>query len=106
MARVREDRAARAGVIRRVLGSLAGRPSITPAEIDAEIASHLAQRIEWLVARGYTPEPAMVEATRRFGDVARARERLVAEVGREGRRMNVRERMASVASDVGHAIRR
>lgn len=49
------------------------------ADIEAELASHLALAVEALVADGATPEEARAEARRRFGDPNRIAGRCLAE---------------------------
>ena len=66
--------------------------------LDEELAFHLAERIDELVAGGLSPDEAQAEALRRFGNYTRQRERtrdmdivawleaLIADLWRPGRR--------------------
>lgn len=86
--------------IRRVFRlAMRGGPSDASA-IDAEIQSHLEQRIDALVRLGYSRDDAAAEARRRFGDIAAARARLIAQARRHGRRMTILEWFGTLRQDV------
>jgi hypothetical protein len=95
----------RAG-IRRLFSHSARTPTVTARDVDAEIASHFAQRVESLVARGYSRDEALAEASRRFGDVEAARRQLIARAESTNRAMNVRERVATLRQDAAYSLRR
>ncbi len=76
-----------------------------PADVDAEIAFHLEERVRKLVARGYAPEDARAEAERRFGEIARARSALTDSAVRRERRLSLREYLASWAQDFRYSAR-
>src|SRR5689334_16591075 len=68
------------------------------SDIDREMAFHLAQRTDDLIAMGYSPQAALDEARRRFGNVGMQKE-------------NTRERdvfswLESFAADLAYAFRR
>jgi len=66
---------ARIAGLRRAFRLALGRAPVD-ADIDAELAFHFERAVEDLVARGLTPEAALTEARRRFGDVAARRAEL------------------------------
>jgi predicted permease len=75
------------------------------AEVDEELAFHLAMRRRDYEARGLAPAAAERAARDRFGDVARVRRALVThDLARERRHLR-RERMAHLARDVRLALR-
>jgi putative ABC transport system permease protein len=59
------------------------------ADVDDELAFHLAMRVERNAALGMTPDAARREAMERFGDVSHVREQLVAH---DARRQSTEER--------------
>ena len=61
--------------VRRAFRLALGRPPVEH-EVDAEVEFHLQMRVQELVAQGLDPERARAEALRRFGDVARWRDRV------------------------------
>src|SRR5690348_3989257 len=69
-------------------------------EMAEEIESHIAQRADELMARGYSPADARREAERRFGDVSAARSRLATSAQRRERILNTREWLSSVRQDL------
>ncbi|MEP7345313.1 MAG: ABC transporter permease [Gemmatimonadaceae bacterium] len=91
--------------LRRYLGLTRWGRRATQREVDEELDAHVAMRVAHLVARGRTPEHARLEALRRFGDLASAREALVASAQRRNQRLLVREWLASVRQDAGYALR-
>jgi len=74
-------------------------------EIDAEIDAHLQSRIDYLTARGMSPDDARFEAVRRFGDVRSAREALFAQADARRRRLELRERCGRLGQDLRFAAR-
>lgn len=77
---------------RRLFRHLPDRRDLLEREIDDEIASHLAERIERLERGGMSPESARAEALRRFGDLAAARRNLTQSARRRGDIIHARER--------------
>lgn len=77
---------------RRLFRHLPNRLDLLEHEIDDEIASHLAERIERLERRGLSPDEARVEAVRRFGDLAAARRQLTQSARRRAVNVRARER--------------
>ncbi|MEJ7812753.1 MAG: ABC transporter permease [Gemmatimonadaceae bacterium] len=99
------ERGIRAGV--RTLFRLPRRtPDIARADADAELDSFLAERIEYLVVRGMTPEEARAEALRRLGgplNEVRASLRHSAE--RREARMGFRDTVDELLQDGRYAAR-
>jgi putative ABC transport system permease protein len=75
------------------------------AEMDEEIASHLAMREADLVQRGMDPAAARAEAQRMFGDLDAARRRLHASVREREGLLRRREWFDSLRQDVAYAVR-
>jgi predicted permease len=75
------------------------------SEIDDEIAFHLQERIEALVARGWSASDAAAEAARRFGDLATARPALVGAAQQRDGRLDLFEWIDSVRTDLRVAAR-
>lgn len=74
-------------------------------DLDAEIRHHIRERADRLVEQGWEPEEALLEATRRFGDVARVRDEMeriddATGGGSMGGRM-----LSGFAWDIRHAFR-
>ena len=92
--------------VRRFLRLRTGRVESIDAEMAEEIESHLAQRVEELVALGYAPADARREAERRFGNIAAAGGRLAASARKRERILNTRERLSSLRQDVSIGIRK
>ena len=67
------------------------------AEIDREMAFHLAERVDDLVASGMTPDAAQREARRRFGNYGVQKERT--------RDNDVAAWLDTLAADVRYAVR-
>jgi putative ABC transport system permease protein len=86
---------------RRLFRHVPDRPDQLARELDDEIASHLAARIDQLVSLGRSPDEAREEALRRFGDPARARQRLAESARRRGSIMRSHER----AEEAGAMVR-
>ena len=92
------------GGVRRLLRLRVRRQDVD-REIDDEIATHLAMRVDWLVARGMAREDAEREASRRFGDLEQARRRLHASAAVREERMRLREWLENLARDVRWSMR-
>jgi putative ABC transport system permease protein len=90
--------------IRRLLHVARDRAGIERA-VDDELHFHFEMTVRELMAHGMTPDEARKEATRRFGDVQRTRERLAtidrSRVGRERRA----EWWSAFAQDFRYAVR-
>ncbi|MFN0179036.1 MAG: ADOP family duplicated permease [Gemmatimonadales bacterium] len=69
-------------------------------DVDQEIATHLAQLTEWLVAQGWERGTAQEEAKRRFGDIDRFRRELAAIDQSTVRRRHWTEHLDSLRHDV------
>ena len=74
-------------------------------EIDEEVDAHLRARIEYLIARGATPDEARTEARRRFGDVERGRHALYTQAEHVRRRLHRIERVRKWMMDVRYVAR-
>src|SRR5262245_28976321 len=74
-------------------------------EVDAEIRSHIAMRIEQLVARGWSEEAARAEAARRFGNLTDGRRQVLAAAKAGESRMRRRESFDALRHDTWLAIR-
>jgi predicted permease len=91
--------------IRRLFQLAARRAERVRDEADDEIRLHLRLRTEQLVREGWTPEAARVEAERRFGPLAEAREDAHRSARRREERMRVREWLDTVRQDLRYSIR-
>jgi hypothetical protein len=80
------------------------RPDVA-ADVDEEIAFHLAEREAALVARGLRPADARAQAEAEFGDVGAVRARLRAMGEARERRRGWGERLETLARDVRYAAR-
>ena len=74
-------------------------------ETDEEILFHLEARAEQLVRQGFSPEQARAEATRRFGSLADARERLQRSTAHREHLLRLRELTGIVLQDAHIAWR-
>jgi len=81
------------------------RPNRVDAEVDDEIAFHLQERVDALVARGWSETDAVAEAHRLFGDAKTARPTLIAEATLRDRRLDWFERLDSIVADLKLAAR-
>ncbi|HEY4130254.1 MAG TPA: permease prefix domain 1-containing protein, partial [Gemmatimonadaceae bacterium] len=70
------------------------------ADIETEIAFHLQERVDALVARGWSEADAMAEAKRRFGDPEASRPVLFAAATQRERRLDWLERLDTLIADV------
>ncbi|HEX5180481.1 MAG TPA: ABC transporter permease [Gemmatimonadaceae bacterium] len=90
--------------VRRLLRLSEGRDRVG-AEMDEEVAFHLQQRVEQLVARGLSPEDARAEALARFGPIELATQRLRESAVQRERRREGRERAGMLRRDLAYSIR-
>ena len=74
-------------------------------ETDDEIASHLAQRAERLVAQGWSPAAAEREALRRFGPYAEGRAQMIDAARRRENRLTLLERFDTLREDIRYTLR-
>jgi putative ABC transport system permease protein len=74
-------------------------------DIDEELLAHIARRADALMCAGLSREDAFAEAQRRFGDVARVRDRCLDEDHRDLRRANVMTFIEQLSSDARFALR-
>jgi predicted permease len=75
-------------------------------DVDDELHFHITMRAEELQARGLTPEAAIAEATRQFGDLEDARRYLRRmDRGTEAARRR-RDYMGELKHDIGYALRK
>ncbi|MEO7085879.1 MAG: permease prefix domain 1-containing protein, partial [Gemmatimonadaceae bacterium] len=91
--------------IRRMFHLGLGRSEHVSAEVDDEIAFHLQERVDALVARGWTEEDAVAEARRLFGDSKVARPALVAAATLRDRRLSWFDQLDSIVGDLRLAAR-
>ena len=75
------------------------------ADVEDELAFHIAERAALNERRGLSPEAARAEAERRFGDVGRIRSECISASEREARRRTWTDRFNDVARDVRVALR-
>jgi putative ABC transport system permease protein len=76
------------------------------ADVDDELESLIASRVDSLLARGMSPGDARAEALRRLGaSLDDARHQLHQSAEHREHRMKFRERLESVAQDIGYAAR-
>jgi len=76
------------------------------AEVDAELESVIASRVDYLIARGMSPAAAREEALRRIGaSVDDAREQLHQSAQHRERRMQLSDRLHSFSQDLRYAAR-
>jgi predicted permease len=81
------------------------RPDALASDVDDEIGFHLQERIDALVARGWSRNDATAEATRRFGDLAVERPALLAAAQERERRLGAREWIDALWTDLRVAVR-
>jgi len=78
----------------------------THAEADEELQSLIASRVEYLVARGLTPERALTEAIARLGaSLEQTRRALHQSADQRERRMRIREHVENWLQDARYAFR-
>ncbi len=90
--------------VRRLFDLMLRRRDISRRDVDAEVALHLELRRQQLVARGLSPEQALLEAERRFGS-KRALQSLEQTAHWRDRSMSFRDWLGSVVQDVRYALR-
>jgi putative ABC transport system permease protein len=76
-----------------------------PADVDAEIDFHFNELVRHFIARGMTEDQARLEASRRFGDVARVRSECVTAGERSASGATRREVLEALSQDVRDALR-
>jgi predicted permease len=92
--------------VRRLLRLPARDDAALRADIDDELESLLAERVEQFVAQGMTPSDARAEAVRRLGaNVEQVRDQLHHSAELRERRMRFHETVESVIQDVRYAAR-
>jgi predicted permease len=74
-------------------------------DVEAELASHVAWRMERLMAEGLSESEARAEAERRLGGLAAARDRLLREARVRDARLTRRERFRDLLGDARYATR-
>src|SRR5581483_11511512 len=75
-------------------------------DVDEELASLIASRVEHLVARGWSPDDAYAEALRRLGaSLDDARRQLHHSAEHRERRMSILETLESIGQDLRYAAR-
>jgi len=77
----------------------------TQEDLEAELAAHIDARVEYLVARGHSPEAARAEAMRRFGDLDQTLEILQSSAEDREHRLNLSDRIQAVRQDVRFILR-
>jgi predicted permease len=80
-------------------------PARTEEDVDAELSTHLDERIEQLMARGVSAEAARAEAERKLGGLAHARDRMVREAWERDRRLTLLDRAREWRDDFRYAAR-
>jgi predicted permease len=75
------------------------------ADLEDELRSHIDARVEYLVARGHSPEAARAEAERRFGNLNETVVLLQESAVEKERRLSLRERFASLRQDARFVLR-
>src|SRR5437870_7886000 len=99
------ERGIRAGV-RRLLRLPLRTPVQIHDDVDEELQSYVDARVDYLVARGMSPDAARAEAIRRLGGpLDEMRERLHQSAELRERRMQFHERIEDVLQDVRYAAR-
>src|SRR6185503_17136891 len=79
------------------------------ADADEELRFHIESRVQEYVAQGMTPEDARAEAMRRFGDLNRARDRVLEidqQQEQDRRRTDMWEALRQDLRYAGRALRR
>ena len=91
--------------VRRLLVSVVRSDERIRREIDEELDAHINARIEYLVARGMSPDDARAESLRRFGDLDAGRAYLHAYARDQRRRLELAERMNELQQDIRYVLR-
>jgi putative ABC transport system permease protein len=74
-------------------------------DVDDEFAFHIEERIDDLVARGWTPAAARAEAVRAFGDIDKLKSRVRVIAEEKEASMAFTERLTVARQDAGYALR-
>jgi hypothetical protein len=80
-------------------------PGNAARDLDTEFAFHLEERTRELMAKGMSPDAALAEARRQFGDLMDARAYCRSIDQRREARMFRRERLTEVGQDIAYAFR-
>ena len=92
--------------VRRIFRVPVGTPTSARRDLDEELETLIANRVEYLIARGMSPDDARAEALRRLGGhLDDARVRLHTSAQRRERRMRFSELTDSVRQDIHYAAR-
>ena len=91
--------------IRRLFHLAIRRPDRAARDMDDEIRFHIDMRAAQLVARGWTEQAALGEATRLFGPFPEMRQSLQAAARRREEILTVSDRMDALRLDVAYALR-
>jgi predicted permease len=78
---------------------------LTEADVEAELTSHIEERVERLMAAGMPEEDARAEAERRLGGLAHARGVLIRDAWDRDIRLSLRDRFRELGDDVAYALR-
>lgn len=81
------------------------RPLSLEREVDDEIAFHVAERVDALMARGWSRDDALREAERRFGDSTDTRRALTAAATHRERRLDMLDWIDTIRQDLVVATR-
>jgi predicted permease len=73
--------------------------------MEAELRAHIDARVEYLVARGHSPDAARAEAERRFGDLDATLEILQTSVEHRERRLAMRDQIGALKQDIRFVLR-
>jgi predicted permease len=79
--------------------------TLSERDVAEELDTHVAERVERLMAAGLSEQDARAEAERRLGGVARARYALVREAWDRDVRLSLRDRIRSITDDLRYAVR-
>ncbi len=93
------------GTLKRIFRLDLRRSRDVTRDVDQEIAFHLDERTDALIARGWEPEAARAEALRRFGADDSIRPTLVRSAVERERRLTVWELFDAVRTDLRIAVR-
>ena len=91
--------------VRRLFDLAIREPDRAAREMDDEIHFHIDMRVAQLVARGWTPEAARIEATRRFGSFPEMRASLQAAARRREEMLTMADRWDALRNDIAYALR-
>jgi predicted permease len=91
--------------IRRLFRLAIRRPDRAAREMDDEIRFHIDMRAAQLIARGWTPDAALAEAMRLFGQFPEMRKSLQAAARRREEILTMSDRFDALQHDVAYALR-